>query len=91
MCLATASAPSRSVSQARAVRAFSIVSAVVKVLLRAGGGGGGGGGRASKVGEATGGCAVHEHNLQEGPISAGPWLQRCTLRQRHYIAIMAEG
>lgn len=34
MCLATASGPSRSVSQARTVRAFSIVSAVVNVLLR---------------------------------------------------------
>lgn len=33
MCFATASGPSRSVSHARTVRAFSIVSAVVNVLL----------------------------------------------------------
>ena len=37
MCLATASWPRRPVSQARTVRAFSIVSAVVNVLLQASG------------------------------------------------------
>lgn len=36
MCLATASGPRRSVSHARTVRAFSIVSAVVNVLLCSG-------------------------------------------------------
>jgi hypothetical protein len=34
MCFATASCPRRSVSQARTVRALSIVSAVVNVLLQ---------------------------------------------------------
>lgn len=80
MCFATASGPSRSVSHARTVRAFSIVSAVVNVLLRGGDGWEGGQGAGCLGAQLLHGQPTHARltSLPPGRAAAAAQARRST-------------